>query len=199
MIVNPEGESHGFLPDLSEENNLLAMLNLYLHFRDNYNCVSRNFLKHLYRRLSNFEFGYSNFKVLLTLENMRFDEFTDRLILNPTASRVFEYETRTGQESGSYLGKGATTTGKTQVSKRTSLGKVNSDNRSILELLRNEEATLANKEIKVMLTRLNVHTLEKQRERLPLLEFERISNPKLVSRVITICVSGFTSQHDAKE
>lgn len=65
------------------------MLNLYLLFRWSYDCVTRNFLKILFRRFSNFEFGYSNFKVLLVLENLRFDESTDRLTMNPTVSRIF--------------------------------------------------------------------------------------------------------------
>jgi hypothetical protein len=50
-----------------------------------------------------------------------------------------------------------------------------------------------------MLTRLNLHTLETKRQRLPLIEFEKISNPKLTSRVVTICISGFTSQNESKD
>lgn len=49
------------------------------------------------------------------------------------------------------------------------------------------------------MTRLNLHSLDKKHGKIPLLEFEKISNPKLCSRVVTICISGFTSQADMKE
>jgi hypothetical protein len=50
-----------------------------------------------------------------------------------------------------------------------------------------------------MMTRLNLHSLKEKQSKLPLLEFEKISNPKLSSRVVTVCVSGFTSQNEMKE
>lgn len=93
LNVNLGSLSLGVQPNFSEEYNLLIMINFYLLFRWNYDCVVRNFLKVLFRQFSNFEFGYSNFKMLLALENMRFDESTSRLSMNPTASRVYEHET----------------------------------------------------------------------------------------------------------
>jgi hypothetical protein len=100
--------------------------------------------------LSNFEFGYSNFKVLLALENMRFDEATSRLSMNPTASRIFEHETFPIKEMASLqLDKESTDTTISSehpvVRKRTSLHDYNPSKRSILDLLRGEETVLANK------------------------------------------------------
>lgn len=49
------------------------------------------------------------------------------------------------------------------------------------------------------MTTINVHKLNREFQKLPLVEFEKISNPKIRSRVITICISGFTSQEDVKD
>jgi hypothetical protein len=43
------------------------MINLFLLLESNYNCVDRQFLRHVFRYLKNFEYGYSNFKILTLL------------------------------------------------------------------------------------------------------------------------------------
>lgn len=45
------------------------MINLYLFYSENYTSVKRKFLRDTFRLLHNFKYGYSNFKVLLNLEN----------------------------------------------------------------------------------------------------------------------------------
>lgn len=45
------------------------MINLYIFFSENYTTVKRVFLRDIFRLLDNFKYGYSNFKVLLNLEN----------------------------------------------------------------------------------------------------------------------------------
>lgn len=45
------------------------MINLYILFSEEYTTPKRNFLKEIFRQLNNFKYGYSNFKVLLNMEN----------------------------------------------------------------------------------------------------------------------------------
>lgn len=49
------------------------------------------------------------------------------------------------------------------------------------------------------MNRINVEKLNKSLKKLPMLEFQKISNPKTQSRVVTICVSGFISQDDVMD
>lgn len=80
------------------------MINLFLLFVENYNCTSRQFLRTIFRYLKNFEYGYSNFKVLLALENVDM-ELIEFMGNNPTVSKTFESEAIDTEESKTNLSK----------------------------------------------------------------------------------------------
>lgn len=66
----------------------------------------------------------------------------------------------------------------------------------ILQELRQENISRANDEISKYLTQFLTQNDIKIKDRLPYFSLEKISDPESNSRVITICISGFTSQAD---
>jgi hypothetical protein len=49
ITIKPDVQPLHITPNFSEETNLLIMLNMYLLFRWDYDCVARNYLKLLFR------------------------------------------------------------------------------------------------------------------------------------------------------
>lgn len=161
--------------------NLKTMLNMYLLLFPEYCCSDRLFLKQLFRYFSDNLFGYGNLTVLQTLENLKIEEAMslDRL----TVSRIYGLE---AEAKGHYIASNI------EVSN-------NSYGKSILELLRMEKSKEANGELKILMTKMNVHKFDNKFQKIPLMEFVKISDPKKTSRVLTICISGFVSQNEGTE